>query len=243
MKNNKNKRLSSEASKKPLGKRLLFVLLLTLLWAGVSFFTYDLGRTEGHQAQLSAITQLRDIRASIMALNATIADNWLATEKFQADNLLEKSFHDSVKQHISTLEQTISQQKSQINLYKRILTPTTVDADIRIERIDLAAADTQNPEINLVLSQIKPNPKIIAGEIQVNLSGQKNGEDITLSLSKVTSLGDDYPIRFKFKHLQEFRAILNLPNNFKPSAINVIVKLNSPDGQRITRRTFKWSQL
>lgn len=254
MENSKSKTISvpsakkispTVAGKKPLVSRLLFILMLALLWSGVNFLAYDLGRTEGRQAQHSAIIQIRDIRANVLALNVAIADAWLEIEKSQADNLLEKNFHDSTRQHISVLEQTISQHKNQINLYRRILAPTTTDTGIRIERIDLIVADARSPEINLVLSQIKPDPKIITGEVQVNLSGQKDGKDITLPLSKVASFNNnnDYPMQFKLKHLQEFPAVLNLPSGFKLNTIDVIVSLNRPDGQRITRRTFKWSQL
>lgn len=224
------------------GRKWLSFVLVVVTISCVGFFSYREGHKAGVEVKRQTLVSLNKLREDLIKLNKKTAESGLEMEKLQVANLLERQFQTELRDNMLELERTIARQKNDLNFYKKILAPTKQQEGLRIERIDLSVEDEERAEMNLVLVQIRTNQKIIEGTIKVTFSGKKNGKDVIYPLTKVAKV-DDYPMRFKFKYLQEFPAILRLPAGFKPATINVRVDANSRHGTRTATRVFDWSQL
>lgn len=232
----------TEVVSRAVGWQWVIICLIVAITAGFTIFGYEQGRQRGLEVRHHALMELKSVRAGLLKLNLELEKTWLEIGHINKGGLMEHQMQQDLKNHIRALEEQISLQKKNIAFYRSILSPTAEQEGLRIERIDLIVEDERHAEMNLVLSQVKDEQSIIDGTVRVDLMGEKDGKQVKLSLSEVAKLST-YPLRFRFKYLQEFPAVLELPEGFEPYKINVIVDVDGRNGVGTATRSFKWSQL
>ncbi|MEL7400088.1 MAG: DUF6776 family protein [Pseudomonadota bacterium] len=138
-----------------------------------------------------------------------------------------------LKAHISTLEEEVA-------FYKGIMAPSANDKGLRISKININAAEQAGQyEYSIMLTQVADNSSYISGLAAVNFVGTQGGEKVILPLRDLDSGVADLGVKFRFRYFQEVKGTLNLPQQFVPEQVQVVLQSTGSKAQRV-EESIEW---
>jgi hypothetical protein len=110
---------------------------------------------------------------------------------------------------------------------------------LRVKDLELSAGD--EPDVvrySFVVTQVIQDFGEASGAIELKVSGKRDGEEVTLPLSKLEG-SEPQELKMKLKHFQSFEGTLQLPEDFEPKGLVVDIE---PTGERLipVSETFPW---
>ena len=139
---------------------------------------------------------------------------------------------------IESMQERIFQQSEQINFYKEAMLPNVAGKALGMERLYLNASLSGGFRYSLLLTRMADKPEYVEGKIHISVSGKEGDEERVFSLGDLDNEKED-AVQFRFKHFQDVRGEMILPEGFEPREVTVVARLSGRRGRKF-EKTFDW---
>ena len=199
-------------------------------------------------------TERRDFAAQSAELEQALqaARNELALHRTGSE--VAQQAQEQVRGEIRDLRGQLAELEEAVAFYKSVMAPGSVEQGLRIERLDLAPANSDGEvAFRLVLTQVGDNRSNIAGDVLFRVTGYRRPageiateevnaasapvEVIEVSGSDILQSGSE--TRFRFRYFQELTGKLRLPADIEAEHITIEAISGSRRDQK-TERTYPW---
>jgi len=203
------------------------VLCLSLLAGGGGWGMYELGRNHGTtEAQMSRATEARlrirndDLRSRIGELMDRIA----LLERSQS---IDERSVDRIHEQLERREQQIGQLEEELAFYRSLVSPSGSDDGIQIDRVSLFDEGDGRYRYEIVLTRVDEDDTKARGNVDLTVRGTRDSETIRLGFSELRADSESVAT-FEFSYFQALSGRLQLPEEFTPASVRVVV---TPDGE------------
>lgn len=200
------------------GVILIIAAALGGLYAGSRYGSSVVGATPDEVRRLRQTVRMYAEQSQSIRDEAAVAHHdreivLAATEKLRQENM-------NLLENIATLE-------DQVALYKKLLSPRAASVGLSVDRLDLRMAKSAGRvTYRLLLTQASSNAVETAGLVEARIIG--GGKSIVLPV------GDN---RFGFQYFQSLTGEWQLPADFRPERVDVVLK---PGKGTPVQKSFRW---
>lgn len=148
--------------------------------------------------------------------------------------------NESLRQTIKSLRDDLSAAQEEVRFYRQLMAPSEAQRGLRVEKFQLNPGQNADEiKYRLLLTQVVERHDWASGVVTVDVAGSWDNEQVVLPLTELTKL-DSYPLRFRFRYLQDFTGVLTIPEGLTPERVIVTAATSGKQGKRI-QRTFNWT--
>jgi hypothetical protein len=193
---------------------------------GVSMAGFE--RTSAAEEQQKLQEEVRQRTAEILELRESLA-------RAQRSVQMNETAFQELDRSLKASAQEIVKLREELNFYRNIISPTDKKSGLRIQNLYVEAAGTGNQyRYKLVLIQALKHEQTINGSARFEISGAQGGQDLVVSVPG----GGERAIKVSFKYFQDLEGKFELPKNFKPRRIKVMV--NPAGGAAAIEESYAW---
>lgn len=159
----------------------------------------------------------------------------------ESNSAIDKEAYQEMQQAALNQNARIAKLENELYFYQRVLAPEKVDKGLRIDSFDLKPTDDpRKTEFRLVVTQVTDNNSFIQGRALVSLIGtQGQTQEVTLPLKDVSPDINELAIRFRFKFFQNIVGTIELPEDFEPEKVQVILQSTGNKAMRV-QNEYDW---
>lgn len=208
--------------------------LAVVLLALAAFVAGDIS---GRQGERAAERERDRLTAEVAELQDKLkaARDELALHRTSAE--MADQAQSQVRQEIRTLRDQVAELEEAVSFYKNVMAPGSDDEGLHIEKLDITAANEPGTyDYKLVLAQLGNNRAYLSGQVQLQVTGQQQGEEVSLDSGVLT---DNSETGFRFRYFQELTGRIQLPEGMDPSRIKVEAVATGRRRDR-AERDFNW---
>ncbi|WP_119394828.1 DUF6776 family protein [Salinibius halmophilus] len=223
-----------------IGRFFVLILIVASLAAG-----YILGSVQPIQGVISSDQYaLRDnerLRDAVKMLGQDLGELQATIAQQDKTIALDKATIDALREENRVRMDELRQVREELSLFKGIMAPEEITRGPHIKELQLNNVGNRAFEYNIVFTQEGNNDNFVEGSAIIILAGQSSEDEdapVMLPLAEVSEQVQDEQVKLRYRYFQNVEGVLNLPADFVPSHIEVIMQLNS--GQRLNR-LFDWS--
>lgn len=209
-----------------IGGVVVLTAAVTLIYNyGLSMAGFE--RYSATRAQDSLATETRRLEGENRELRESLARAQRAVQ-------MSDSTHQELEKTLQSSSQEIVKLREELNFYRNIISPADKKSGLRIQSLVIEPDGTNRFRYKLVLIQALKHERSIYGSASFEISGTQAGQDTVLKFPTPAQR----PVSVNFKYFQDIEGRFELPRNFKPRQIKVVV-LTSGGGQSV-EETFAW---
>lgn len=179
---------------------------------------FDVGRSDALEDELQQrIAQLEEERDTLRA----------AAARFERAGQIDRAAADGVQSEVRALQDERAELKREVALLKTLVAGGEKET-LLLENFSLTHKADRSYRFEAMLSKRTDDQETVSGQVGIEVSGEKDGEQQIFVLSQLTG-GKRSNIGIRFKSFQKLKTDLSLPKGFEPSSIEVMVR---PDGKK-----------
>jgi len=220
--------------------KVLLWVLAAVAMIGASFGLYVAGQSRAGFNRTQAAFQLAALRKE---LSEQEAENHALRAKIamlDTGAKIDSEAYRRVETALVDLQTKILDQQEDIAFYRGIVSPDDT-AGLRIQNFSMSRAiGPRTFNMQLVLAQAFRSGRQVAGHVELNVDGVRQGEAVRLGLQDLLADGTSTSrLNFSFRYFQDLTVDLVLPRGFVPQRI--IVRI-TPKGKsaKTVEETFDW---
>ena len=232
-----------ELSRQVISRRrpvLSFIVGLTLL-GSAGYVVFELGRYQGGYSVVDQRKEREELQ-QLISQQAAFADELRRQiASLQTSREIDQETYAQVESDLSQLQRRIQAQEEELVFYQGIISPENGLAGLRIQTLNLTKAEPEGHYVlRLVLVQTINHDRRVSGVVKFNIEGVRDGEVLELGPEDVLLDSESADIRYGFRYFQGLQRDLVLPEDFRPSQVNVEIWPQGSRGQPISE-SYKWS--
>ncbi|QQD25144.1 hypothetical protein GJQ55_11995 [Venatoribacter cucullus] len=219
-------------------RAVYFLLLIALVGVGGYY-----GGLYDSMSRIQQLTLERDsLSSELQAAERSIASFTQRVNVLEKGGEVDRKATEGIRQTVKELKAQISTLEEEVSFYKGIMAPSSNDRGLRVSKIDIAALENVGSfRYSIMLTQVADNSSYISGLAAVNFVGLRNGERVILPLRDLDSSVTDLGVKFRFRYFQEISGELQLPEQFVPEQVQVVLQSTGGKAQRV-EQTIDWPQ-
>ncbi|SFC34353.1 hypothetical protein SAMN05660443_2375 [Marinospirillum celere] len=216
------------------------VIALIMVTLGVGGYYY--GRWSVWHERGTAVIERDELRLITREQEEELKELRRRVLVTESSNAVDRRAYQEVQQTVLNLNARIAQLENELHFYQRVMAPEKTDQGLRIDSLDLRpTGENRTYEYQLVITQVTDNNTFIEGRALVSIIGQRGQtKNVTLPLKDVSDDVDDLSVRFRFRFFQNVAGQLQLPEDFEPERVQVILQSTGRKAMRIEQE-FDWS--
>jgi hypothetical protein len=215
--------------------KLLLAVILAVALLALAGLIYNYGltragfeRESAEQVQLASQANIRKLQEKNQELQESLA-------RAQRTVQMDQAAYQDLDKSLKASAQEIVKLREELNFYRNIISPVDQKIGLRIQNLSIEPVGTTNQfRYKLVLIQALKHESSVHGRASFEISGIQVGEDATVRVPAV----NERPIQVNFKYFQDIEGKLELPRNFQPKRIKVII--TSVGGTSMAEATYNW---
>lgn len=217
-------------------------LYLLLFIAAVGVGGY-FGGVYDSMSSISELTTERNLLQEALAdAERTITTLTQRVGVLEKGGEVDRKATEGIRQTVKELKAQIATLEEEVAFYKGIMAPSADDKGLRISKIDLQLLETPGRyRYSIMLTQVADNSSYISGLAAVNFVGLQSGEKVILPLRDMDNTVTDLGVKFRFRYFQEVSGEIQLPENFTPEQVQVVLQSTGSKAQRV-EQTIDWPQ-
>lgn len=170
----------------------------------------------------------------------TIEDLSQRVAVLQKGGEVDRQAAEDFRETVRALNENLANLEQEVAFYKGIMAPGSIDKGLRISKIDITPLGNRQYSYSVMLTQVVDNTNFVQGEVAVNVIGVRNGVREIVALRDLDSGVADLGIDFRFRYFQEIKGSLNIPSDFTPQQMQVVLQSRGKNSQRVEEtRTWK----
>jgi uncharacterized membrane-anchored protein YhcB (DUF1043 family) len=212
---------------------LTVILAVALLALAGLIYNYGLNRAgfereSAEQAQRALQEDIRQLREKNQELQESLA-------RAQRTVQMDQAAYQDLDKSLKASAQEIVKLREELNFYRNIISPVDKKTGLRIQNLAIEPIGTSNQfRYKLVLIQALKHESTVHGRASFEISGIQVGEDAVVRVPAA----NERPIPVNFKYFQDIEGKLELPRNFQPKRIKVII--TTVGGASMAEATYNW---
>jgi hypothetical protein len=148
---------------------------------------------------------------------------------------MDQAAYQDLDKSLKASAQEIVKLREELNFYRNIISPVDKKTGLRIQNLAIEPIGTSNQfRYKLVLIQALKHESTVHGRASFEISGIQVGEDAVVRVPAA----NERPIPVNFKYFQDIEGKLELPRNFQPKRIKVII--TTVGGASMAEATYNW---
>ena len=209
------------------------ILAVALLALAGLIYNYGLNRAgfereSAEQAQRALQEDIRQLREKNQELQESLA-------RAQRTVQMDQAAYQDLDKSLKVSAQEIVKLREELNFYRNIISPVDKKTGLRIQNLAIEPIGTSNQfRYKLVLIQALKHESTVHGRASFEISGIQVGEDAVVRVPAA----NERPIPVNFKYFQDIEGKLELPRNFQPKRIKVII--TTVGGASMAEATYNW---
>jgi len=215
--------------------KLLLTVILAVALLALAGLIYNYGlnragfeRESAEQAQRALQEDIRKLREKNQELQESLA-------RAQRTVQMDQAAYQDLDKSLKASAQEIVKLREELNFYRNIISPVDKKTGLRIQNLAIEPIGTSNQfRYKLVLIQALKHESTVHGRASFEISGIQVGEDAVVRVPAA----NERPIPVKFKYFQDIEGKLELPRNFQPKRIKVII--TTVGGASMAEATYNW---
>ena len=215
--------------------KLLLAVILAVALLALAGLIYNYGltragfeRESAEQVQLASQANIRKLQEKNQELQESLA-------RAQRTVQMDQAAYQDLDKSLKASAQEIVKLREELNFYRNIISPVDQKIGLRIQNLSIEPVGTTNQfRYKLVLIQALKHESSVHGRASFEISCIQVGEDATIRVPAV----NERPIQVNFKYFQDIEGKLELPRNFQPKRIKVII--TSVGGTSMAEATYNW---
>src|SRR3989344_1891351 len=185
-------------------------------------------RYSAEQMQLTLQGETRKLKDDNDELRESLA-------RAQRTIQMDQASYQELDKSIKASAQEIVKLREELNFYRNIISPADKKSGLRIQNLYIEPAGGANQyRYKLVLIQALKHERTVQGRAVIEISGMQVGEDTLLRFPAA----NERPIHVSFKYFQDIEGKLELPRNFQPKRIKVLIVTSG--GASLAEATYAW---
>lgn len=214
---------------------------LVVLAIGGSWGAYELGRHQGGaEANLSRATEAR-LRIQIDDLRERVGELTDRIALLERSSSIDEGSFERLQEQLERREQQIGELEEELAFYRSLVSPSEGEQGIEIDRVSLYSEGDGRYRYEVVLTRIDDDDTRARGDVDLSVSGTRDGEDRRLEFDELRT-GEDSASAFEFSYFQALTGRLRLPDDFTPESARLIVTPDGDDSEPIEEE-FDWDSL
>lgn len=194
-----------------IGGVVVLTAAVTLIYNyGLSMAGFE--RYSASRAQDSLATEMKRLESENRELRESLARAQRAVQ-------MSDSTHQELEKTLQSSSQEIVKLREELNFYRNIISPADKKSGLRIQSLVIEPDGTNRFRYKLVLIQALKHERTVYGNASIVVNGLQAGQTIHL---RIPSTGDR-AMNVNLKYFQEFEGRFELPGNFRPQTIKVLV--------------------
>ena len=162
--------------------------------------------------------------------------------RFSADGKIDRNAYNAVNETLVKLQQEILYLKEELFFYRGIVAPSQSEYAINIQEFSILSDNAENTySYKIVLTKSGRSNYSIRGEVELTVEGLLDGEIQSFALNELKDT-DKNKLKYSFRYFQIFEGIMNLPAQFYPEKVTVVVKSKTKKVKSI-ENTFNWAEI
>lgn len=158
----------------------------------------------------------------------------------EASLKIEQEVVEDLRERLEEINGENSELKEELAFYTSLLDPAQQKAGLHIKQYSVSTNPfTGALQYRLVLAQVRGGDRFVSGTVSFEIKGSQDDEVITLPMNQVVATQADKE-DFRFKYFQAIEGELNLPVNFTPSDVRVLMEPKSKKFKSITK-VYAWN--
>jgi hypothetical protein len=212
---------------------------LLLLIVLVPYGTFELGRALSGYSIVSSQREHMAQVARIDALQDEVTKLQRELGSAQMGRKVDQLSTDSMQQSFAGLQATIQKQQEEIGFYKAIVSPdANVPVEPQVQRFEVQPDVVANRyRIRLVLIQAMSATSNAQGTIQVQVTGTRQGQSVSLSWQDLLVDKNEASLKFSYRYFQTLEQLVDVPADFQPLAVQIELHANQ---RPVQRQEFPW---
>ncbi|MEX2162627.1 MAG: DUF6776 family protein [Sulfuricaulis sp.] len=215
--------------------KLLLTVILAVALLALAGLIYNYGlnragfeRESAEQAQRALQEDIRQLREKNQELQESLA-------RAQRTVQMDQAAYQDLDKSLKASAQEIVKLREELNFYRNIISPVDKKTGLRIQNLAIEPIGTSNQfRYKLVLIQALKHESTVHGRASFEISGIQVGEDAVVRVPAA----NERPIPVNFKYFQDIEGKLELPRNFQPKRIKVII--TTVGGASMAEATYNW---
>ena len=215
--------------------KLLLAVVAAVALLGGAGFIYNYGlhsagfeRDSAQQSQQSLQEEVRKLQAEGRELQESLA-------RAQRTIQMDQAAYQDLDKSLKASAQEIVKLREELNFYRNIISPADKKSGLRIQNLYIEPAGGANQyRYKMVLIQALKHDHTVQGRAVIEISGMQVGEDTLLRFPAA----NERPIHVSFKYFQDIEGKLELPRNFQPKRIKVLIVTFG--GTSLAEATYAW---
>lgn len=223
---------------------LLFLLLAVLVLVATYYYAQ-------HQtsSELLAPDEAKSLRSQLERLNQEVSESKRELAKYQLNAEVDRQAGEEMRKRILELREEKAALQRDIEVY-RILTSkkSTNPMGISFGIFSVTALPDNKHQFKLVVQKLAENEEDFAGQLRIDVIGQRDGKETVLSLHTLAVnkagaevLPESIPLNFKF--FQNVETEIVLPDGFVPDRIDLTVKSSARRNPVTVKAELEWPEI
>ena len=223
-------------------RRFFVRALIALIMLALALGGYYYGRWSVWHERGTAVIERDELRLVTREQEEELKDLRRRVLVTESSNAVDRRAYQEVQQTVLNLNARIAQLENELHFYQRVMAPEKADQGLRIDNFELKPAGAEGAyEYQLVITQVTDNNTFIEGRALVSIIGKRGQtQNVTIPLKDISSDVDDLSVRFRFRFFQNVAGQLQLPEDFEPEKVQVILQSTGRKAMRIEQE-FDWS--
>lgn len=215
--------------------KLLLAVILAVALLALAGLIYNYGLTRaGFEREAAEQTQ-RALQEDIRKLQEKNQELQESLARAQRTVQMDQAAYQELDKSLKASAQEIVKLREELNFYRNIISPVDKKTGLRIQNLSIEPVGTTNQfRYKLVLIQALKHESSVHGRATFEISGIQVGEDAVVRVPAA----NERPIQVNFKYFQDIEGKLELPRNFQPKRIKVII--TSVGGASMAEATYNW---
>ena len=216
-----------------LGIGLVLVLLVLMFLMGRAYQSYEFGQLKlVEEAMAARISELEQRNENLVKKNAHL----------DGISKIEHDAYQKSNESLVRLQKELLEMKEELVFYQGIVSPEELALGVNIQTFELSKKkDKGLYAYKLVLTKRGKSNQVVKGNLELQVRGSKQGEQLTLALESIKQEFDKKDEVFSFRYFQVFEGELLLPDSFEPSDIELAIKPTTRKIKNFTE-TISWVQ-
>jgi len=223
-------------------RRFFVRAVIALIMLALAFGGYYYGRWSVWHERGTAVIERDELRLVTREQEEELKDLRRRVLVTESSNAVDRRAYQEVQQTVLNLNARIAQLENELHFYQRVMAPEKDDQGLRIDSFELKPTGSEGAyEYQLVITQVTDNNTFIEGRALVSIIGKRGQtQNVTIPLKDISSDVDDLSVRFRFRFFQNVAGQLQLPEDFEPEKVQVILQSTGRKAMRIEQE-FDWS--
>ncbi|MDQ2075720.1 DUF6776 family protein [Marinimicrobium sp. ABcell2] len=215
----------------------LSVIILGAALVAASFYW---GFHQGSSIQAGAVTERNELRKQVAALTAESEALQQQVVNLRLGSQVDHKASEQVRSQVIALKEEITALQEDISFYRGIMAPEKSRSGLVIGSLNVIGTGVPRQyEYKVVVQQLATNHQVLAGHLNFNIIGWRNGEQETIPLHQLSEQVDGANIRLRFRYFQNIEGRLMLPDDFEPERIELTAR-SSGNNPQTAEKKFGW---